>query len=183
MEDLFTWTAIVGGTVLAVQTLLTVLGVGLHELDIDPGMDLEHADAAHEHMLGALSLRALVAFVTFFGLAGLAAQGAEFGNTTSLVIAVGAGVVAIFVVGQIMAGLAKLQSSGNLDMRRAIGQRGHVYLRIPPHGEGQGRIHVNVQGRRIEARAIARADAIPTGSDVVVLDVSPDGALVVEPAA
>ena len=56
MESLFTWTAIVGGTVLVVQTVLTVLGVGMDELDVDPGLDLDHADAVHEHLLGALSL-------------------------------------------------------------------------------------------------------------------------------
>lgn len=183
MEDVFTWTAIVGGSALAIQTLLTVLGIGLDEFDIDAGMDLEHADAAHEHMLGALSLRGLVAFATFFGLAGLGAQAGGLGNTLALAVALAAGLAAIFLVAQLMTALAKLQSSGNVDIRRAIGEHAHVYLRIPANGDGQGRVHVNVQGRRIEVRAIARGGEIPTGTDVVVRDVSPDGALIVEPAA
>src|SRR5690606_38898879 len=163
-----------------VQTVLTLLGVGLDELD--PGVDLDHATTAHEHFLGALSLRALVAFATFFGLAGLAAGSAELSTTSSLAIAVGAGIAAVFAIGHLMAALAKLQSSGNLDMRRAIGCSAHVYLRIPPRGEGEGRVHVTVQGRRVEARAITVHGAIPTGADVRVREVAPDGALVVEPA-
>lgn len=181
METLFTWAAIVGGVVLTIQTALTLLGVGLDELDLDPGIDLDAATATHEHFLGALTLRAVIAFATFFGLAGLASRSADLSLASSLVIAIGAGVAAVFAVGQMMAALAKLQSSGNRDMRRAIGCAAHVYLRIPARGEGEGRVHVTVQGRRIEARAIALHDAIPTGADVTVREVAPDGALVVEP--
>jgi membrane protein implicated in regulation of membrane protease activity len=183
MDSVFTWSAIVGGTILVVQTILTALGVGLDELDLDTGFDLEHADAAHEHLLGALSLRALVAFATFFGLAGLAARSADFGQGTTVLVAAGAGLAAVFAVAQLMSWLARLQTSGNLDLSRAIGARGRVYLRIPAPGEGQGRIHVTVQGRRIEVRATSQRGPIPTGSEVLVVELGPDGALVVEPAA
>lgn len=189
MADLFTWSAWIGGTILVGQTLLTLLGFGLGDLDAEAGfdaevgLDVDAVDAAHEGFLSALSLRALVAFATFFGLTGLAAHAAEASPGTTLVLALGAGVLSIFLVAQAMRALARLQSSGTLDIRRAIGSRARVYLRIPARGEGHGRVHVDVQGRRVEARAISRAAEIATGAEVRVIDIAPDGAVVVEPYA
>ncbi len=183
MIDLFTWCAWIGGTILVGQTLLALIGAGADDLDGGGGLDADLGDAAHHGILGPLSVRALVAFSTFFGLAGLAAHSGELDSSTTLVIALAAGLAAVAFVAQAMRWIAKLQSSGTIDMRRAIGSRGRVYLRVPAHGEGQGRVHVDVQGRRIEVRALARADAIPTGAEVRVVDLAPDGALIVEPCA
>ena len=187
MADLFTWSAWIGGTILVGQTLLILLGAGHGDVDSDVHFDgdghfdLEHSDAAQHHFLGALSLRAIVAFATFFGLIGLAGRSAGMDTGIVLLLAAGAGVLAMFLIAQAMRWLARLQSSGTIDLRNAQGCRARVYLGIPAHGAGQGRVHVDVQGRRIELRAISKGEAIATGEEVKVVDIAPDGCLVVEP--
>ncbi len=90
-------------------------------------------------------------------------------------------VAPIWLVAQAMRWVARLHSSGTLEPRRAIGAAARVYLRIPKGGEGAGRVHVDVQGRRIEARAVSSGPEFQTGALARVIDLAPDGALVVAP--
>src|SRR5262245_23354635 len=108
--------AALGGTVLACQFVMTLLGLGGdHDLSADHdvgGHDFSHDvahDAAHGHhaaghehasswFVGVLTFRTLVAAVTFFGLAGLAASMQNLGKPLELVIALAAGAAAMFMV-------------------------------------------------------------------------------------
>ena len=49
----------------------------------------------------------------------------------------------MFGVAQLMLGLARMQASGTVDLRNAIGETGSVYLRIPAKGEGRGKVTVS----------------------------------------
>jgi membrane protein implicated in regulation of membrane protease activity len=179
MDTLFSWSAIVGGTILVVQTILTVIGIGLEDLDSDPGIDTELADATHHGIFGVLSFKALVAFATFFGLAGLAAHSSGLSPATSLGIAIAAGLASVWLVASLMRGLAKLQSHGNLDLENAVGKTAEVYIRIPGERTGVGRVHVNVQGRRVECKAMTRGAELTRGTQVRILDLHGDDVLIV----
>jgi hypothetical protein len=179
MTELFQWCAWIGGTILAGQTILALIGAGVDHGDAV--LDASLASAGDHPFLGALSFRALVAFTTFFGLAGLAAEQGGATPGTTMVLALAAGVTAFVLIAQAMRWVARLQSSGTLEPRRAIGAAARVYLRIPKAGEGAGRVHVDVQGRRIEARAVSSGPEFQTGALARVIDVAPDGALVVAP--
>ncbi len=78
-----------------------------------------------------------------------------------------------------MRSLGRLQAQGNVDLHNAVGLTANVYLRIPPVGEGHGRVLLQVQGRTVECRAISRTDGIPTGATVRVLSRTDDDTLVV----
>ena len=95
METAFLVCAVIGGTLLVIQTLMLVIG-GV-DTDIDDVSDMNigdvdisdldtdvHADAvqAHDTFLKILSLKTVVAFLTFFGLTGLAAGRAELSSST-----------------------------------------------------------------------------------------------------
>jgi membrane protein implicated in regulation of membrane protease activity len=188
--------ATAGGTVLVVQTILLALGVGAEtDSDLDPGdlHDAGHAfghDHSHEHghadasdsFLKLISFKTLVAFVTFFGLTGLASQKGGLTTAPTLVLSVGAGVAALYIVAYLMSVLSRLQSRGNLDFKNAIGQSAKVYLRIPGQRSGQGKVTVSLQGRRVECKAITAGEEIPTGSEVQVVAASTAGVLEVLPA-
>ena len=184
MSTVFLYCAVIGGTILVLQFLLLLFGVGG---DTDVGG--EHATASGGHDVGhdqsaflkLFSLQTVSTFLTFFGLVGLGTS--ELGWSTSAVsiVAIAAGVVALFVVAKLMRSLSRLQSHGNVDLQNAVGHTGSVYLRIPKAGDGHGRVLMNVQGRTVECRAVSYAEEIPTGASIRVIDRTDDDVLVVAP--
>jgi membrane protein implicated in regulation of membrane protease activity len=74
----------------------------------------------------------------------------------------------------------KLRSDGNADNRNAVGTAGKVYLTIPPSRSGEGKVQVMLQGSYVERNAVTDdTDAIPTGSEIIVVGVSGQTDLVV----
>jgi len=176
MNTLFLLCAVVGGSVLVLQTILLVFGAGMDsDLDADGDFDaLDGADSAldvadaHESFVQVLSFKTVVAFLTFFGLVGLACEQAEMTPAWTLSLAIGAGLIAVYIVAWLMAGLARLQSKGNLELSNAVGCRGTVYLRVPAQQSGVGRVTVAVQGRTVECKAVTAGAELATGTTVVV---------------
>ena len=75
----------------------------------------------------------------------------------------------------------KLRNDGNTDNRNAVGTAGKVQLTIPPARTGEGKVHVMLQGSYVERSAVTDdEEAIPTGSEVVVVGVSGQTDLVVK---
>jgi len=174
LRTLYLVCAVVGGTALVVQTILIAVGG-----DADGHHDGSVADA-HDHTSGHpseglflkwLTLKGIVAFLTFFGLAGLASgSGAE--PLRTLPIALLAGVAALVLVGWLMSSFGRLESSGNLDLANAVGKTGTVYLRIPGGRAAPGKVVVEVQGRSVECAAVTASGEIPTGSPIRVVAVA-----------
>lgn len=165
METAYLICATLGGTILLVQTLMLVFGGSADSTDADH-MEVHDAHASGEGFLKMLSLKTLVAFVTFFGLAGLASQRAGMSPGPALVIGAGAGLIALWVVAWLMALLVQLHAQGNVQLENAVGKEGVVYLRIPARATGPGKVTVEVQNRTLEYDAITRGDEIPTGARV-----------------
>ena len=188
METLFLVCAVIGGTLLVCQFLFGLLGLGGHhdlggghDLHIDASHDVGHgdhpADDAHHGsvLVGMLTFRAVVAALTFFGLAGLAALGVGLPPVASLAVALAAGAGALVLVASLMRAIARLRSDGTVRVERTVGQTGTVYLSIPAHKAGVGKVTVVVQNRTMEYQALTAGDELPTGARVVVAAViSPD---------
>ena len=166
-----------GGALFLVQMILQFLG---HDSS-DGGLSTDHdvsgtADASFK----LLSFQGLTAFFMMFGLTGLAAH-RQSGGSPALSVTLGAvaGLLAVWVIGRLFTGMKKLQSSGTLDIRNAVGQEGEVYLTIPSGGTGQVRVRVQGQLRTMDAAAQAGAP-IATGERVRVLSIAGSGVLMVE---
>jgi len=159
-----------------------------HEVDgHGPGGDGHHGEApGHEsatwRFLGVLSLRTVIAGVTFFGLAGLAANASGVSPFGALVIAGAAGISALYLVAWIMRGLMKLRSDGTARIQNAVGQTATVYLTIPGHRAGKGKITVTVQNRTMEYEAETDSDTLPTAAPVQVVGVVDAETVAVVPA-
>src|SRR5262245_31587707 len=157
MDTVFFWCAIVGGTVLVCQFVLTIVGMGHGGGDLDGGNpDFGHGGMAHTgeisaagHSAGAdhaghhhdghdstsifkiISFRTLVAAVTFFGITGMAGRDAGFTPPVTIVLALAAGGAAMFGVYYLMRSLTRFDFEGNLRIERAIDKVGTVYVPIP----------------------------------------------------
>ena len=187
-HDIYLYAAILGCTLVGLQVILQVFG--LMDMDADAadaahGVDSMDAHAEHGHgssaFFGILSFKALCAFAGIFGLVGLVMLETSSRVPMRVAVASASGVGAMFAVAWMMRGLAKLQSSGTVEPRNAVGRAGSVYLRIPGHTEGAGKVTIEIQGRSMEFPAITEGDEIPTGKQVTVVAVEGGETLKVVP--
>lgn len=183
MDSVFVWCAAVGGSLLVLQFLFLLIGGDHGGTDHGLGGDGHSGmDPGHDQIgfLKMLSLQSATAFATFFGLAGMYLHGQDASTGTATGVAIVAGIAAFWLTAKAMQSLAKLQSSGTLDLAKSLGAEARVYLRIPAESNGHGRVLVAVQGRTIEVRAQSRGVEIPTGARVRVTEVVGDDTVVVE---
>ncbi len=156
LETIYLGAAVLGGALLLIQIGAALLGGG--DVEVDADVDVDAADAG-----GHLSFRTVVAFVTFFGVAGMAARSSGVERPLSVAIALVAGSLAFWLVGLAMLQLSRLRSSGNVEIRNAVGQEAKVYLAVPAAGSGTGTVTVAIQGRTVQFKAVTSGEAIATG--------------------
>lgn len=149
---------------------------GGHDTDVHDG-DVPDLDAGFT----ILSLRSLLAFGMFMGYTGVVALRLGGGWLTALIAGVTAGVLAAWLAWRLLRIILRLQSSGTLNMQNAIGQTGEVYLAIPAGMHGAGKVMVEVQGALREMDAVSEEASIPNGQPVLVVGLTDEGALIVQP--
>src|SRR5262249_47132797 len=194
-EMVYLTCAIVGGTLLVCQFLLSLLGLGDHhdaagDHDIhDAGGHDAHGghddhDSHNSWFVGVLTFRSLVAALTFFGLAGLAATvNFNQGPPQSLAIASAVAVAALLGVAYLIRSLHRLKADGTVRIERAVGQSGTVYLTIPAQKAGVGKVTVTLQNRTVEYQAVTPHQQLATGRKVVVTAVLGPDTVEVVPAS
>lgn len=198
--------AVVGGTVLICQFVLTLVGLGGDHVGIDGGVHDFHADVGHDvHIDGThgaesaghdaadshgsswlfavISFRTLVAAATFFGLAGLAAQSANQPVGVQLLLGAIAGLGAMYGVHWMVRTMGRLGEDATIRVRSALGKEGTVYIPIPAAKTQAGKIQLKLQNRLVEYEAVTSGPArLATGTKVRVVGIT-GGTLEVEPLA
>jgi membrane protein implicated in regulation of membrane protease activity len=149
------------------------------------GHDAEHHDGGLVSLaMSLVGLRPFAAAVAFFGLAGAAVRARGGDVTAALLVAAPVGLVAAVLTALLLRTLLRFESDGTVRLERALGSSATVYVPIP--AGGAGKVQLALQGRLVECSATA-ADRVtyPTGARVLVVDVTPDGGLLVaaDPAA
>lgn len=172
MADIYLICAAIGGTIFVIQLLLSLFGLGHHDFSIDSHDVAGHGDhGGHDYFLGMLSFRAIVAAVTFFGLAGLAANKNGIAGLAAVGVAAVTGLAAMTAVAAVLRFFNKLQSDGTARIEQSLCAQGSVYLTIPGQKQGCGKITVTVQGRTMEYLAVTPGAALPTGAKITIVDV------------
>ena len=180
-------------TILGVQTVLALFGVGDHgempELDVDVDLDVDsdlldfdgdHADA--DGGLSMLSVRTITAFMVGFGWIGAACLSSGMGLFGTLAIGGTVGLILMFTVFWIMRFFYNMQEEGTLDYHNAIGQIGKVYLPIPANGTASGKVEVMIQGRlQVVTAFTSKPERIENRALVLVVDLNDDNTLQVIP--
>jgi hypothetical protein len=204
LTTVYFYAALIGGTCLAVQFVLMLLGIGDGDdaLDSSHGADCSgsHADGmdghsghghgspgsdhatgpATAHPIGnwfyeMLSLRTISAAVTFFGLTGKTALARGMHPMPALIVSVIAGYGALVGVYWLFKQVFRLQHAGNENVRLAIGLPATVYVPIPGGRAGVGKVMFRLQDRVVEYQAVTdHADRLATGEKVVVEDIVND---------
>lgn len=190
LSSVFFYSAVFGGVVLVLQVLLMLLGVddgGLGDLADAGGFDVGDietdgaTDGAGFWFVEMLSLRTLAAAATFFGLAGKATLAADQSPGVALTLALVAGYGAMYSVYWAFKQIFKLETSGNVDIRGAVGGIAEVYIPIDPGAAGK--VQIKLQGRTVELQARSdHGERLPTGAKVSVSQVLSSDTVKVTPS-
>jgi hypothetical protein len=187
METMFLFCAIIGGTILVCQFLMTLFGMGAGGHDLDGGSpdfshDIphdthaggHHHDSHHSHsnaLFKIITIRTLVAAIAFFGIAGMGATQSGFEPSAVIAIALAAAAGAMFAVFYLMKSLTRFDFDGNIHIEWAVGKPATVYVPIPASGAGAGKIQMKLQNQVVEFQATTRHERLASGAKVVVTGV------------
>ena len=166
------------------------------DLDFDGGADIgELADAdiggtrdisldggnpADFSIASMFSVQGIVTFLMVMGWVAIASISSGANPMIAVLVGCGLGVLTMYLVARLMFASRRLAENGTVDIRKAIGENGSVYIPVPAKGGGEGKINLYLQGRFVEVSCITHeAEMIPTGTSVRVIDAG-NGVLIVE---
>jgi hypothetical protein len=189
----FTIPAVVGTLLFLLR--IGMMTAGLDDSDggvdvggLDAGMDAggldgaTSADATSDFAFEFISLQAIAAFCMGAGWGGLGAyRGSNLGVTTSVVIAIGSGLLMMWLLYRIMKAVYGLRGSGNISVRDAVGRMAQVYVTIPAAGQGSGQVQVVIRNALRTMTAVSEGPEIPRQASVRVVRANADNTLVVGP--
>ncbi len=141
----------------------------------------ELADVEGFDSLRLFTVRGIIAFLVMFGWVGVVMTGAGVKPIITLPVATVCGFAIMAIVAYLFKSVMKLRSNGTADNRNALGGAGKVYLTIPASRQGEGKVNIMLQGSYVERNAVTdEGEAIPTGSEIIVVGVSGNTTLVVK---
>lgn len=196
LTQIFYFFAIPSTVILVIQSVLTLIGVSMNadgdmdfdtEMDVDTDVSFDTDDGISisfdddsvddfENFATAadfrfITFRGIIAFLTMFGWVGAGLSTTTMPIVLIVLIAFIAGLGSMFLIAMLFYGISKLQSSGNINYRLAIGKEAIVYIPIPANKEGTGKIQLTLQERLLEVSAVTEeATMLPTNSNVRIID-------------
>jgi hypothetical protein len=171
MTTFFIVCAALGGGVLVVQLLLSLLGVIDAGAEADTGEHATHAIHGASEGLNLLSVRALSAGLAFFGIGGLLGMATPLRMLAAIPLALIAGVVAMYGTAVAMRWMLGFEDDGSVSIHGAVGATGTVYLTIPGERQGAGKVTLRLQNRIVEYQAVTSEAPLLTGAPIMVVDV------------
>ena len=165
LQQAFWYSALLSSIIFLLQTILTFAGVESSDLDTDFDGDFHHVDAPFEWF----TFRNLINFLLGFGWTGVAFFFFFFDYIlVALATLVGLIFVAIFFI--IIKQFLKLQEDNTFQMEKTIGKTAEVYLKIPAHKSGTGKIQVSINGSFHELNAVTEGEEILSGESVKIIN-------------
>lgn len=176
---MFWLVAIPVSLIFIIQSVMTFVGIDAHDgevPDFDGDLDASGGDMPFQ----LFSFRNLVNFLIGFSWGGISFYNTIHNPVVLVMVAVliGAAFIALFFV--IIRQLMKLAENNSFQMQETAGKIGQVYIRIPPHQTGRGKVQVSVRGATHELDAITDGEELASGSSVKVLSVLDGNLLLVE---
>ncbi len=165
------YTAIFSGGTLFLLLILSLFG----GLDVD--LDFEAGDVDVD--TGGLGIvKSVLAFLTFSAWMGYVLLNASVNPIVTLVASLATGIATVFILSWFFRFLLKMQSNVNWSYLDASGKPGKVYLKIPEDGTGLIQVKINGVMRELKAKS-SDAKEIPTGSDILILEIDEEIAEVI----
>jgi hypothetical protein len=187
----FTAPAIAGTAFFLIRLVMLAFG-GIGDADaggadtgFDPAGDphgaMHHGDSGAAAQF--LSVQGLTVFLMGFGWTGYAVlAGLGWNKSAATGIGLIGGVLLVLLVGSVFRGVRKLEASGTLDIRGAVGSVCEVYANVPARGQGSGQVRLVLEQRERIVNAVSAGEALPTRTRVKIVTVNDDRTVTVQPA-
>jgi len=160
---------VLGGGLMLVQAV----SGGHDTVDAGHSLDIQH----HGGGPGVLSIRSFIYGLFAFGFVGAALHIPGItGRRSAFFIALASGVAAGLAAGITFARLGSAAASGAASLHEAAGRRARVLL--PCAADRPGKIRLELGGQQVDMKATTVGALIPAGTEVVVVEVREDVALV-----
>lgn len=179
--------ACISSVIFLIKAIMMIFGIGGDDVDIPDDVDVPDGStpdvpAEVDHAgLNFFSLHGILAFLCIGSWTVFVGFRQTGSHVLSLIMGLVAGGLMMVASAYMVRALMRLQQSGNVNTVKAIGKIGEVYLRIPPMGEGKGKINVELGGKECEYEAVSQDKTeIPYGTKVRVVDLQDDDVMVVQ---
>lgn len=176
LQQIYWGIAIPASALFIIQMVLTFVG---GDGDVEGNVDMQ---MEHDHGAGFqfFTVKNFIAFFTLFAWTGIACLESNFSAGGSLIVATLAGIFMMVLMASIFYFFSKLNDSGTLHTKNAIGGIGEVYLPVGAQRANIGKVQIKVQGSLRELDAITDdAHDLATGAVVSVVDVLNNNTLLV----
>jgi hypothetical protein len=142
------------------QTLSTVFGF----------LDDDNLDSTESELLSdVFTIRNIVSFFLGFSWGALAFIKPESGILLPTISGMIIGLLMVAVNMLLLKIFAALQSSGSLNLNKALGQHATVTVQISPNNSNYGKVRVSIRGRSVEIEAFTKdKTAISEGASVTI---------------
>ncbi|MCL2036525.1 MAG: hypothetical protein FWG83_03960 [Oscillospiraceae bacterium] len=199
VEQILCLVAIPSSLFLVVQGILIVVGGGDSggldtdvdfNLDGDVGLDGDFdlsdcssggGDSRDFGIASMFTLQGVASFFCVFGWGAFFMYRGGLPLLVAVILAFALGLAVMYALAKAVLYLNRLSHSGTLEIKNLLGNMGTVYLKIPPKGEGRGKVTVQTSERFVEFDAVSEIDTvIPNNAEVRVIDILGENVLVVE---
>ena len=174
-----------------VQTVMTFIGADSGGMDTDLDGDLsgdvpdstleDPSDLGHTGM-NLYTFRNLINFLLGFGWTAIILNSKIKSTFLLVLISVLVGVGLVVAVMYLFKWLSSMQQTGTINLyKAAIDCQGSVYIPIPGHREGEGKVQVTINDSVREYNALTDGDALKTGVQIRIVEVINANTVLVEP--
>lgn len=175
-KQLFFGIGLLAGFISLLLAVLAIIGMEHHDVaDAAGSADLGHGGG------GLFSIKPLTGFFLGFGWAGGIAMDMGYSLVVALVIGLAAGVALMGIVVMMFRAIYAMKSDGTVQVQRAVGAIGTVYVTVPPRKAGGGQVVVNFSGRQETFAALSGAESpLASGEKVRVVSLVDGRTVLVE---
>lgn len=170
----FWYIAIPVSLLFVIQLIMTFVGIDA-DTEIDSEVNIGDTDGFMEYF----TIRNAINFLLGFSWTGVLMHGTISSKFLLILASVAVGIIFVTLYFYLALQIKKIEEDNTFNPVELIGFQADVYLRIPGKQEGSGKIIVSHKGTMHELEAVTYADAIPTGSKVIIEDLQDNNMLIV----
>ncbi len=170
--------AIVSSLFFVVQFVLTLIGIGDADVDMD-GMDSVDAMSGDGGM-ALFTVKNLIHFFLGVGWGGVSLWNVIPSKILLVLVCllIGIFMVALFI--WLFKKMRSIESRGSYDPHEAVGAICDVYLSIPAAHTGKGKVQISLRGAVLEMDALTSGERLGTGTKVRVVELLDNHTVLVE---
>ena len=182
--------ALITSLIFLIQMVLTFIGIGDADTDVDFGGDADlggdagFSDGDTLDTGGAMQLFTIRNFINFLlglGWSGVCLYSVIPNTIVLLLVSILVGVLFVYIFLIIYRQLRKLERNGAYHIDDCVGQTVDVYLTIPSNRSGMGKVQISFSGSVQELSALTDSDTpLRSGSKVRVTEVIDGTTVLVE---